>query len=234
MIGPAIRIPVGPGSRALAGTDIPTIALVLLGTLALGVIIATVYRVTHRGLSYSQAFQFSLVLLSLLAATIMMVASTGIIPAVGIIGGFSLIRFRTPVKDPKDMAYILFSLAVGLAMGIRLYPLAAMATGLICAVIIVLTRLNFGLTSEHESIIRLTCTARAGEPVQTEPFEATLARTAQSHHLLSAVGQDTRMELTYGVRPRRGSTSLTVLEALRAEPTVEHAELFDAKHQVEF
>jgi uncharacterized membrane protein YhiD involved in acid resistance len=234
VIAVGIQIPLGPGARSLAGTDAPTIALVLLGTLAFGVIIATVYRVTHRGLSYSQAFQFSLVLLSLLAATIMMVASTGIIPAVGIIGGFSLIRFRTPVKDPKDMAYILFSLAIGLAMGIRLYYLAAIATALICAVIIVLTRLNFGLTSEHESIIRLTCLARTGDAVQTEPFEAALARVAQSHHLLSAVGQDTRMELTYGIRPRRGSTSLAVMEALRAEPTVEHAELFDAKHQVEF
>ena len=51
---------------------------------------------------------------------------------------------------------------------------------------------------------------------------------------LSAVGHGSRMELTYGIRPRRGSTNLSVLQSIREGAGVEHAELFDAKHQVEF
>src|SRR5207253_1005276 len=99
--------------RSLSGAHPLTAALVMVSTLACGIVIASVYKWTHRGLSYSQAFQFSLVMLGMLGAGIMLVASTGVIPAIGIIGGFSLIRFRTPVKDPKDMAYILFTLVVG-------------------------------------------------------------------------------------------------------------------------
>ena len=144
-------------------------------------------------------FQFSLVLLGMLGASIMMVASTGILPAVGILGGFSLIRFRTPVKDPKDMAYILFVLAVGLAMGARLYYTAAIITAIVSAAIIILTRINFGLTS-HETIIRLTCASQDGEPVDTGAFESVLHHGAESSHLLSAISQGSRMELTYGVR----------------------------------
>jgi len=73
-----------------------------------------------------------------------------------------------------------------------------------------------------------------GEPLDTEGFESVLRHSAESSHLLSAIGQGTRMELTYGVRPRRGQTNLQILQELRREPSVEHAELFDAKHQVEF
>ena len=57
---------------------------------------------------------------------------------------------------------------------------------------------------------------------------------AASSHLLSAVGHGSRMELTYGIWPKRGSTNLQVLNALQQNTAVEHAELFDAKHQVEF
>ena len=233
-VAPAPGLPPLLDPRTLTGTHPLTVAFVLLGTLAMTLVIATVYRVTHRGLSYSQAFQFSLVMLGMLGASIMMVASTGILPAVGILGGFSLIRFRTPVKDPKDMAYILFTLAVGLAMGARLYYLAALVTAIVSVVIVILTRLNFGLTQDHESIIRLTCVSSNGHPVQASVYDSVLDQKVQTSHLLSAVGHGNRIELTYGIRPRRGSSALSVLEALRNLPSVEHAEMFDSKHQVEF
>jgi uncharacterized protein DUF4956 len=227
------RTPVA-NPRSFSGAHPLTVAFVLVSTLALSIVIASVYKWTHRGLSYSQAFQFSLVLLGMLGAGIMMVASTGVIPAIGVIGGFSLIRFRTPVKDPKDMSYILFVLVVGLAMGARLYWLGLFVALAMCATIIVLTRINFGLSYNHESIIRLTVVHDEGIAVETGVFERVLAETADSSHLLSAVGHGSRMELTYGIRPKRGSTNLAVLESLRSDPNVEHAELFDAKHQVEF
>jgi hypothetical protein len=229
----AVPLP-GVDPRSFQGAHPLTVVFVLLGTLALGLLIASVYKWTHRGLSYSQAFQFSLVLLAMLGAGVMLVASTGVIPAIAIIGGFSLIRFRTPVKDPKDMAYILFCLVVGLAMGARLYWVGGIITVVLCLTIIVLTRVNFGLTYSHESIVRLTVVHNEGVPVDTAVFETVLEREADSSHLLSAVGHGSRMELTYGVRPKRGSTNLAVLEALRTLPDVEHTELFDAKHQVEF
>jgi hypothetical protein len=227
-----VAVPIDP--RSFQGAHPVTVVFVLLGTLTLSLLIASVYKWTHRGLSYSQAFQFSLVMLSMLGAGIMLVASTGVIPAIAIIGGFSLIRFRTPVKDPKDMAYILFSLVVGLAMGAQLYWVALLISLVLCITIIVLTRVNFGLTYSHESIVRLTVVHEEGVPIDAASIESVLEREADASHLLSAVGHGSRMELTYGIRPRRGSTNLAVLEALRIQPDVEHAELFDAKHQVEF
>ena len=208
------------------------IAIILSGTLGLCVVIAWIYKGTHRGLSYSQSFQFSLVIIGMLAAAVMMVARVGILNALGILGVFALVRFRTIVKDTKDMAYILFVLVVGLAMGTKEYTLAVLTTGSVGIVILVLTRLDFGMSKRHDSVIRIV--QGRGEQISTETVEATLRRVADTHTLLSAHTHGDRMELTYGVRPRRGSSALAVLEAVVAEGGVENAELFDTKHQVEF
>ena len=226
--------PVIPDIGSIVGANPVHVFIALLGSLVLSLIIAYVYKSTHRGLSYSQSFQFALVLLSMLGAAVMVVASNNLLAAVGILGAFSLIRFRTAVKDPKDMAYILFVLVVGLSMGAQMYLVGVVTTFLVCVVILALTWMNFGMTNKHESIIRLMCKGEKDSAVNTANYEALLGKMSDNFRLLSAHAHGDRMELTYGVRPRRGSTSLALLEAIRKEKGVEDAELFDAKHQVEF
>ncbi len=226
--------PVVPDVTSALGMNPVQIAIALGGSLILSLIIAWVYKATHRGLSYSQSFQFSLVLLGILGAVVMMIASGSLLRAVGILGAFSLIRFRTAVKDPKDMAYILFVLAVGLAMGAQMAVLAVMTAAVVAIVILVLTFTNFGTTNRHESIIRLMCKGEKDSAVNTANYEAKLSGLTESFRLLSAHAHGDRMEFTFGVRPRRGMTSLSILETLRKERGIEDAELFDAKHQVEF
>lgn len=227
--------PVIPDIGTAVGTDPLSIAIALGGSFLLGVITAWVYKVTHRGLSYSQSFQFALVLLCMLGGVVMIIASESLVRAIGILGAFSLIRFRTAIKDPKDMAYILLVLSVGLAMGASMYVLAGMTVVATCLVILVLTWMNFGMTSKHESVVRLMCKADTkGTSVNIANVEALFGKLADSFRLLSAHARGDRMELTYGLRPKSGKTAVDLLEALRKEPSVEDAELFDAKHQVEF
>ncbi|MBI3336887.1 DUF4956 domain-containing protein, partial [Candidatus Peregrinibacteria bacterium] len=130
---------------SLVSVDVVTVFIALMGSLVFSLVIAWVYKSTHKGLSYSQSFQFSLVLLGMLGAVVMMVASGSLLRAIGILGAFSLIRFRTAIKDPKDMAYILFTLSIGLAMGAQMYVLAAMTTTFVSLVILLLRWLNFGM-----------------------------------------------------------------------------------------
>lgn len=216
---------------ALIGVDVFTAIIALIGSLILTLFIAWVYKGTHRGLSYSQSFQFSLVLLGMLGAVVMLVASGSLLRAIGILGAFSLIRFRTAIKDPKDMAYILFTLLVGLAMGAQMVALAVITTVLVCGTILVLTRLNFGMTRTHDVVMRLFC--KEGD-FNASGLEALLAKLSSRYQLLSAHARGGRTELMYGVSPRSGSTTLVLLDALRKEKGIEDAELFDAKHQVEF
>ncbi|HLD71685.1 MAG TPA: DUF4956 domain-containing protein, partial [Candidatus Peribacteraceae bacterium] len=85
----------------------PTLVIfAIIGSFLLSLIIAFVYIRTHRGLSYSQAFVIALVLLGTMGAVVMMIATGSLLRAIGIFGAFSIIRFRTPIKDPKDMAFL--------------------------------------------------------------------------------------------------------------------------------
>ena len=209
--------------------------IALVGGFVLGLIIAWVYTATHRGLSYSQSFQFSLVLLTMLGAVVMMIASGSLLQAIGILGAFSLIRFRTAIKDPKDMSYILLVLAVGLALGAQMYILAVLTTVIVCVVILLLTWMNFGATNRHESVVRIMCKAEGkSQNVNVGNYEALLSKMTDSYRLLSAHARGERMELSYGIRPKRKETPVSILESLRKEGTIEDAEIFDAKHQVEF
>jgi uncharacterized membrane protein YhiD involved in acid resistance len=218
---------------SLVGFD-PIIALIAIGgSFVLSMVIAWVYKATHRGLSYSQSFHFALVLLCMLGSVVMMVATGSLLRAIGILGAFSLIRFRTAIKDPKDMAYILLVLAVGLSMGAQMYALAAITTFFVSLVILLLTFTNFGAVTRHESVIRLVC-KESNTSTLTASCEALLEKMTDAYHLLSARSHSGRLELSYGVRPKRGSTTASLIEEFQKEKEIEHVEIFDAKHQLEF
>ncbi len=226
--------PVIPDFGSVASVNVVQAGVGLLGSLVIGLIIAWVYRATHRGLSYSQSFQFALVLLCMLGSTIMQIAASNIVLALGLLGAFSIVRFRTAVKDPKDMAYVLLVLTTGLAMGAGLYAIAVLTTVVVCLTISVLTWMNFGLTNKYEAVLRIFAKAEGKGAANAAAIEAQLSRLTSSYRLLSAHARGDRMEFSYGVRPRGNETAVHVLEAIRKSDGVEDAEVFDAKHQLEF
>lgn len=223
-----------PQPSATPSLSTGEIAIILGGTFGMCLVIAWIYKGTHRGLSYSQSFQFSLVIIGMLSAAVMMVARVGILNALGILGVFALVRFRTIVKDTKDMAYILWVLVIGLAMGTQEYALALLTAGAVGLVILLLTRVNFGVSTRHDSVLRIMKTRGNDQALDTTSLEATLGRMTESFSLLSAHIHGSQTEITYGVRPRRGVSPMAVLDAVSAESGVDNAELFDTKHQVEF
>ena len=99
----------------------------ILLTFALSLFIAFVYKKTHRSVSYSQSFISSLIMMSILAAVAMMVLGNNLTRALGVLGVFTLIRFRTIIKDPKDATYLFFALAIGIAIGTNHYTIAIIA-----------------------------------------------------------------------------------------------------------
>ena len=92
-----------------------------------GIAIALVYKWTHRGVSYSQSFVSSLVLITVLAATVIMVIGNSLARAFGLVGAFTLIRFRSAVKDVRDMTFLFLSLVIGIGVGISAYALSISA-----------------------------------------------------------------------------------------------------------
>jgi len=119
------------------------ITILILSTI-LCIIIAFVYRFCIRGGSYSQSFQQTIILMGVIVSVIMLVIGSNIARAFSLVGALSIIRFRTAIKDPMDVGYLFFSMAVGMACGTQFYGIAIVTTFFISAVIIFLTRINFG------------------------------------------------------------------------------------------
>lgn len=144
--------------------------LVLVFVLSL--VIALVYKYTHRGLSYSQTFSMTLVIAGIVISAIMMVIGTSIARAFGAFGAFSLIRFRTAIKDSKDMGYIFLVLAVGMAVGTGNYLIAVTLTIFVLLVIIILTKLNFGSMRKYDYILTFNFdTKTSNENVYKDIFD---------------------------------------------------------------
>lgn len=120
--------------------------LIIILTLStfLCMIIAIVYRFCFRGASYSQSFQQTIILMGIIVSVIMLIIGSNIARAFSLVGALSIIRFRTAIKDPMDVGYLFFSMAVGMACGTQFYGIAIVTTFFISAVILFLTRVNFG------------------------------------------------------------------------------------------
>lgn len=121
-------------------------SLIIILTLStvLCMIIAVVYRACIRGVSYSQGFQHTIILMGIIVSVIMLIIGSNIARAFSLVGALSIIRFRTAIKDPMDVGYLFFSMAVGMACGTQFYGIAIVTTFFISAVIFFLTRTNFG------------------------------------------------------------------------------------------
>ena len=109
-----------------------------------GLAISIVYQKTHRGISYSRSYVESMVMMSVLAAIAMMILGNNLVRALGILGVFTLIRFRTVIKDTKDATYLFFALAIGMGVGTGNYVISFIGTVCLIGIILLMYRYNFG------------------------------------------------------------------------------------------
>lgn len=106
------------------------------------------YRASHSGVVYSERFNVSLVMLTLISTLVMNVIGNNIALSLGMVGALSIVRFRTAIKDPRDTAYIFWAIAVGICCGVSDYMIAAIGS-----VIILLFLLLFGFVRNNERIM---------------------------------------------------------------------------------
>ncbi|MFN8096001.1 MAG: DUF4956 domain-containing protein, partial [Vicinamibacteria bacterium] len=105
-----------------------TTCVSLLLTFGLAMVIAWTYGATYHGLSYLREFQHTLVLAGIVATIVLLAIGNEIARGVGLVGALTLIRFRSTLKDPRDLAFAFASLGVGVASGARAYHAAVLGT----------------------------------------------------------------------------------------------------------
>jgi hypothetical protein len=122
----------------------------------MGLLVSIIYAKTHKAKNPSHSFVFSLVLLPAVITVIIFLVGNNVARAFSLAGAFSIIRFRSAPGDPKDITYVLFSMAVGLAAGMG-FILYAVVVGLVlCAVMVVLELCKYGQSGGTEKILKIT------------------------------------------------------------------------------
>jgi len=136
-----------------------TITYNLLLSCILGIAISTIYKITHKGLSYSQSFMLTIVFVTVVVCMVMMVIGNNLARAFALVGALSIIRFRTVIKDTKDTSYVFFGLAAGMAAGTSSYFLAIIGVVIISILAMVLYKTNYGSIYKSEIIVRFRAIA---------------------------------------------------------------------------
>ena len=140
-------------SMALTSEDVFNIIFSLLVSILIGMVISQVYELTHRGVNFETTFMTSLVMLAPIVAVVMFFIQGNLVLSLGLVGSLSIIRFRTPIKDTRDMVYLFWAIAVGLGAGTYHWGIVTIASIVILLLVIILYYLQYGNQQNKDYIL---------------------------------------------------------------------------------
>lgn len=208
-------------------------SFVLVLSFVLSLALGWVYRFTHRGVSYSQGFVHTLVMMSTTVSLIMLIIGSNVARAFTLVGALSVIRFRNAVKESRDVAFIFLGLAIGMAVGTRFYVMGVFATAMLSAFVVALYKLNLFAKEIRERILRVQLPAEHDhEAVLEEPF----LRFLEEQRLISVetVRAGALNEVVYSIVLKRGTEPHALLEAIRMRNGNNKVSLILGQQEVDF
>lgn len=218
-------------SAALEPLALKSAALSLLLAFGLSQVLAAVYVWTFRGMSYSQGLVHAIILGSIIACMLMQAIGNSIAAGLGIAGGLALVRFRTALRDPRDMMFVFAGLATGIASGLGAHAAAQCGTILFSLAVVLLTWSEFGSQRRFDGLLRFQLPVGADDNRVMDLLRRYTRFVALV--TLREVAQGAAMEHAYQIRlgdPRHRQELVRALEAvpgiqdvslLLQEPTVE-------------
>lgn len=136
--------------------SVPNVLTVIGVSLALGFLISICYMLTHRKKGWQQSFVISMIMLPPIVSIIIMLVGNNAARALSLAGAFSLVRFRSAPGDPKDIAYVFFTLAIGLACGIGYIAYGALFAIILILVMIIIELSNYASPKRTEMSLKIT------------------------------------------------------------------------------
>lgn len=198
----------------------------------LGLVLALVYRHTHKGLSYSQSFTQTILLIAVIVAIVMMTIENSLARAFALVGALSIIRFRTVVKDTRDTAFVFSALAIGMACGTAMYELAVIGTAFLCAIVFVLYATNFGALYKSEFVLRFTFEQGKDSSAYLTPIQEAARRSNLLH--IEPSGDGRTLRLTYDITLNKDATAEKLAAVLGKVAGVSDVVLIVSKQDVDY
>jgi hypothetical protein len=201
------------------------LTLRLLAAVALGYAVALLYRVVRRDHAISASFPSTLVLLAILIAVVTQVIGDHIARAFSLVGALSIVRFRTVVEDTLDIAFVIFAVVVGMAVGANHLQVAVIGYALVgAAALATQPRRSSNPWAEADGWLSVRVgVGHHAETVLQGPLETHFGRWALVSGSTSQKGAS--VDLTYRVRLRPGVSAVDVVDSLNRLEGVQSVEL---------
>ena len=180
--------------NTLMGRDLEPVkvSITLAVTFVIGLLIFFVYRKTYDGVVYNRSYNISLIIVSLVTSLIIMSIMSSIALSLGMVGALTIVRFRTAIKDPMDIAFMFWAIAVGIATGAGFYSTAIIGSLIIGVILLTFSRTRLSGSSHY--LLVLNYDSGSSEQVQQKLLD--LPR----HRLKSKTVTKEGVELTLEVR----------------------------------
>lgn len=112
-------------------------AIALLLAFGLGLFIFLVYKKTYQGVMYSSSFGVTLIALTMITTVVILAVTSNVVLSLGMVGALSIVRFRTAIKEPLDIAFLFWSIAVGIVLAAGMIPLAVIGSVIIGVILLI-------------------------------------------------------------------------------------------------
>ena len=138
---------------AISGQDIINLVFSMFLAFVIGVVISQIYKRTQRGMNHELTYMTTLVLLPPIVTLVMLFIRGDLIISLGLIGSLAIIRFRTAIKDSRDMVFLFWSIVVGLGAGTYNWSAVIIGSILLVGVIFILFVLKYGRSKNQDYIL---------------------------------------------------------------------------------
>ena len=174
-------------------------ALAMVLAFGIGVFIFFIYKHTYQGVMYSSGFGVTLIALTMITTLTILAVTSNVVLSLGMVGALSIVRFRTAIKEPLDIAFLFWAIAAGIVLAAGMIPLVVFGSLFIGVVLVIFANRKV-YTKPYIAVV--SCLDQETE----QKVEGILKQNAQKMVLKSKSVRKDLLELTYELRLKSGDT----------------------------
>lgn len=183
----------------MASISLLDMVVALLMAFGIGLLIFMVYKKTYQGVMYSSSFGTTLIALTMITTVVILAVTSNVVLSLGMVGALSIVRFRTAIKEPLEIAFLFWSIAAGIVLAAGLIPLAVIGSVIIGIILMIFVNKK---SYFNPYIVVLSCTNADAERLATD----FLKNYVQKCMIKSKTVTKDMIELTLEIRMKDANT----------------------------
>ena len=183
----------------ISSISILDMLLALALSFGVGLFIFFVYKKTYQGVMYSSSFGVTLVALTMITTLVILAVTSNVVLSLGMVGALSIVRFRTAIKEPLDIAFLFWAIAAGIVLAAGLIPLAVIGSVIIGVILLVFVNKK---SHVNPYIVVLSCENHESEVRATEFLKQNVNRCV----VKSKTARKNSIELNLEIRLKNDNT----------------------------